>query len=127
MKILQGNRIPKPLGHSSTAIISNHQLYISGQYPISLEGTMYVEDDFETQFNIVFQNIENILQSNLINLQKIVKVTVYLSDIKYYPQFNALFADFIGKHKPVRTVVPVAELQFGSKLAVDIIAETPQR
>ncbi|WP_156308676.1 RidA family protein [Sphingobacterium endophyticum] len=123
MKILQGSRLPKPNGHYSTAIVSNHFLFISGQLPISADGRHHEEEDFEHQFNIVFQNIEDILVASSSSLQKIVKVTAYLSDTKYWPQFNALFADFIGKHKPARTVVPVTELRHGYKLEVDLIAE----
>jgi enamine deaminase RidA (YjgF/YER057c/UK114 family) len=75
MKILQGNRLPKPNGHYSTAIVSNHFLFISGQLPISSDGTHHEDDDFEGQFNVVFQNIENILVASSSSLQKIVKVT----------------------------------------------------
>ncbi len=123
MKIPQGNRLPKPNGHYSTAIVSNHFLFISGQLPISSDGTHHEDDDFEGQFNVVFQNIENILVASSSSLQKIVKVTAYISDASFWPQFNALFADYIGKHKPARTVVPVPELRHGYKLEVDLIAE----
>lgn len=123
MKILQGSRLPKPEGHYSTAIVLNHFLFISGQLPISSDGTHHNQDDFENQFNIVFQNIESILHAASTSLQKIVKVTAYINDSSYWPQFNALYADFIGKHKPVRTIVPVTELRHGYKLEVDLIAE----
>ncbi|WP_313190215.1 RidA family protein [Sphingobacterium sp.] len=123
MKILQGNRLPKPNGHYSTAIVSNHFLFVSGQLPISADGKHHEHDDFESQFTVVFQNIENILLASSSSMSKIVKVTAYVCDVKYCPQFNALFADFIGKHKPARTVVPVAELRHGYMLEVDLIAE----
>ncbi|OYD43420.1 hypothetical protein CHU00_08530 [Sphingobacterium cellulitidis] len=123
MKILQGNRLPKPNGHYSTAIVSNHLLFVSGQLPISADGKLYEDEDFESQFTVVFQNIENILLASSSSLHKIVKVTAYLSDVKFCPQFNALFADFIGKHKPARTVITVPELRHGFKIEVDLIAE----
>ena len=122
MRIMNAGRLPKPQGHYSTAIISNHFLFVSGQLPISAEGSHHHEDDFETQFNILFQNLEQVLTAASCSFSKVVKVTAYLSDIKYSPQFNALFADFIGKHKPVRTVVPVTELPWNYKLEVDLIA-----
>lgn len=123
MKILQGNRLPKPNGHYSTAIVSNHLLFVSGQLPISADGKHYEDEDFESQFTVVFQNIENILLASSSGLHKIVKVTAYLSDVKFCPQFNALFADFIGKHKPARTVITVPALRDGFKIEVDLIAE----
>lgn len=123
MKILQGNRLPKPNGHYSTAIVSNRLLFISGQLPISVDGKQHLQSDFEEQFTVVFQNLENILQASSSSIQKLVKVTVYLSDLQYWNQFNALFADYVGKHKPVRTVIAVPELQMGYLLEVDVIAE----
>ncbi|QBR12669.1 RidA family protein [Sphingobacterium sp. CZ-2] len=123
MKILQGSRIPKANGHYSTAIVSNHLLFVSGQLPISKEGKDYENAEFEEQFNVVFHNLEDILLASSTNFQKVVKVTTYLSDVQYWKQFNALFADFIGKHKPVRTVIIVPELPQGYKLEVEIIAE----
>ncbi|MFZ4262299.1 RidA family protein [Sphingobacterium sp. HJSM2_6] len=123
MKILQGARIPKANGHYSTAVVSNHLLYISGQLPIPFDGKILQHDDFETEFNIIFQNILSILQSASISVNKIVKVTAYISDLKYFPQFNSLFADFIGKHKPARTVIPVVSLPHGFKLEVELIVE----
>ncbi len=123
MKILQGTRIPKANGHYSTAVVSNHILYISGQLPIFLDGKIVEHEDFETEFNIIFQNILSILQSASTSVNKIVKVTAYISDMKYFPQFNSLFADFIGKHKPARTVIPVPILPHDFRLEVELIVE----
>ncbi len=123
MKIMEIKGIPKPQGHYSTAIVSNGQLYISGQLPISWDGTHHQNETFETQFAVVFQNIKAILEDCGSSLNKVVKVTAYLSDVHLWPKFNALYADFMGTHRPVRTVVPVPELHYGYQLEVELIAE----
>ena len=123
MQIITNSLIPKANGHYSTAIVSNNNLYISGQLPISVDGTHHKEDTFEQQFDVVFGNIKTILEASGSSLNQIVKVTAYISDVQLWPKFNTLYADFMGQHKPVRTVVPVPELHYGYKLEVDLIAE----
>lgn len=123
MKIINHPLIPKAGGHYSPAIISNNNLYISGQLPITADGTHHPNEPFERQFEIVFQNIHQILQASGSGKEQIVKVTAYLSDVKLWPLFNTLYAAHMGNHKPVRTVVPVPELHYGYLLEVDLIAE----
>jgi len=123
MKIITNDLMPKANGHYSTAIVSNNNLYVSGQLPISTDGIHHQEESFEQQFDVVFQNIKTILMASGSSLNQIVKVTAYISDVQLWPKFNALYANVMGEHKPVRTVVPVPELHYGYKLEVDLIAE----
>lgn len=123
MTIVNHTDIPKANGHYSTAIISNKTLYVSGQLPISTDGTHHNDSPFDEQFAIVFGNIKTILKASGSDLNKVVKVNVYISDVALWPQFNALYAAYMGNHKPVRTVVPVAALHYNYQLEVDLIAE----
>jgi 2-iminobutanoate/2-iminopropanoate deaminase len=123
MEIIDNNLIPKANGHYSTAIKSNGILYVSGQLPISTDGSHHPDKNFEEQFEMVFQNIVTILEASGSSLEKVVKVTVYITDVQLWPKFNSLYAHFMGNHKPVRTVVPVSQLHYGYKLEVDLIAE----
>src|SRR5690606_11475425 len=123
MRIITNDLMPKANGHYSTAIISNSNLYVSGQLPVSTDGTHHQEDSFEQQFDIVFQNIKTILAASGSSLNQIVKIKAYISDVKLWPEFNTLYAHVMGEHKPIRTVVPVPELHYGYKLEVDLIAE----
>lgn len=123
MKIIEHPLIRKTGGHYSTAIISNNTLYVSGQLPITPDGTHHQNEPFEKQFEVVFNNILQILEATGSSKNQVVKVTAYLSDVKLWPLFNTLYAEFMGAHRPVRTVVPVPELHYGYQLEVDLIAE----
>lgn len=123
MKIITNEQIPVANGHYSTAIVSNNLLFVSGQLPISAVGTHHHNETFEKQFEVVFENIIQILHASGTVKEKIVKITVYISDVKLWAEFNKLYASFMGEHKPVRTVVPVPELHHGYQLEVDLIAE----
>src|SRR5690606_38600530 len=108
MKIIKNEQLPAANGHYSTSIISNNLLFVSGQLPVSIDGTHHNEEAFEKQFEVVFGNIIKILYASGTEKEKIVKVTAYISDVKLWPEFNKLYASFMGVHKPVRTVVPVS-------------------
>ncbi|MDM1679881.1 RidA family protein [Myroides odoratimimus] len=123
MEIIKSQALPQSNGHYSTAIISNNTLYLSGQLPIDKEGIHYYKHSFEKQFNVIFENIDNILTVSGSSLQQVVKVTVYITDVALWSLFNQLFQNYFGTHKPVRTVVPVPVLHYGYKLEVEVIAE----
>ncbi|PRY04286.1 reactive intermediate/imine deaminase [Pontibacter ummariensis] len=123
MKIITNEQLPAANGHYSTAIISNNLLFVSGQLPVSTDGTHHHDEPFERQFEVVFENILQILHASDTEKEKIVKVTAYISDVRLWPEFNKLYASFMGEHKPVRTVVPVPALHYGYQLEVELIAE----
>lgn len=52
----------------------------------------------------------------------LVQVRVYVTDIAHWPAFNALYAQGAGRHRPARTVVPVAQLHFGLLVEVECVA-----
>jgi len=56
-------------------------------------------------------------------IEKIVKVNVYMMDISNFNDFNEVYAEFFGEHKPARAVVQVAGLPKNSDLEIEVIAE----
>lgn len=122
MKIIHSDRLPTPGGHYSPAIISGNSLYISGQLPISLANPQ-PQGELAEQAQTVFNNIDILLETTGINKQHLVNVQVYLSDVALWPEFNRLYAQWIGDHRPARTVVPCSALHYGALLEMSAIAE----
>lgn len=122
MKIIHSDRLPTPGGHYSPAIISGNSLYISGQLPISLASPR-PQGELAEQAQTVFNNIDILLDTVGINKRHLVNVQVYLSDVALWPEFNRLYAQWIGDHRPARTVVPCSALHYGALLEMSAIAE----
>lgn len=122
MKIIHSDRLPTPGGHYSPAIISGNSLYISGQLPISLTSPR-PQGELAEQAQTVFNNIDILLETTGINKQHLVNVQVYLSDVALWPEFNRLYAQWVGDHRPARTVVPCSALHYGALLEMSAIAE----
>ncbi len=76
----------------------------------------------EAQTERTLRNIEAILNAANSDLSRVLKMTVYVSDISQWPAVNATYARVMGDHKPARTIVPVKELHYGFLIEIDVIA-----
>jgi 2-iminobutanoate/2-iminopropanoate deaminase len=122
-KITIPGAIP-PRGHYTPAIESNGFLFLSGIIPANpVTGEKHNAASFGEQTAVVLNNLETVLKAAGSSLQKLVKVTVFLNDISHWDEFNKLYLERMGDHKPARTVVPVGSLHYGFLIELDAIAE----
>ena len=113
---------PQPAGHYSQATISGGLIFVSGQLPVDPK-TKEIPDSIGGQTNLVIDHLDSILKASGSSLQKVVKVTVYISDISLWDEVNGVYAERFGEHKPARAIVPTRDLHFGCKIEMDAIAE----
>lgn len=107
------------------AIVSNGFCFVSGILPIDpFTGEKFNAASFEAQAIVVLNNLDTLLQAAGSSLTKLVKVTVFVSDISHWDTFNRLYIKKLGDHKPVRTVVPTTTLHAGFLVELDAIAES---
>ena len=72
---------------------------------------------------MVLQNIASILAASNSDLNNVLKVTVYVSDISSWGKVNQVYTECFGEHKPARVVVPTKDLHFGFSIEMDAIAK----
>ncbi len=113
--------VSHPKGHYSPGIIHNEVVYVSGQLPIDADGNVQL-GSIEQQTALCMHNIEQILSEANSNLQHILKVNVFVSDISFWPRINAEYGKIMGNHKPARIVVPCNQLNYGCGIEIDCIA-----
>lgn len=53
---------------------------------------------------------------------KVIKTTIYISDINLWDSVNQIYAEFFGQHRPARSVVPTQQLHFGFQIEIEAIA-----
>ena len=112
----------EPRGHYSHVAIHRELAYLSGQLPIDQHGTPLTDQPFDTQARQVLQNLDHCLTTAGTRRSNLVSVTVYIADIDQWPAFDAIYADWIGEHRPARTVAGVIKLHHGSALEAQAIA-----
>lgn len=113
---------PAPGGHYSQAIIHNGLIYIAGQLPIDPATGEKKLGSIEEQTEQVLANIRAILEAAGSSLNRVLKMTVYISDIELWGKVNEIYARALGEHRPARAVVPIKELHYGFKIEIEAIA-----
>ena len=113
---------PKPGGHYSQAIIHNGLIYVAGQLPIDSATGEKKLGSIEEQTEQVLSNLRAILEAAGSSLNRVLKTTVYVSDIELWSKVNEIYARTFGEHRPARALVPVKELHYGFKIEIEAIA-----
>ena len=110
-----------PGGHYSHAVVAAGMVFVSGQLPITVGGQRLNDQPFEAQVVQVLHNVEAALTAGGSDKTRLVQVRVYVTDIALWPAFNALYAAWIGEHRPARAVVPVPQLHHGFLIEVEAV------
>lgn len=111
-----------PAGHYSQAIVHEGLVYVSGQLPLDPVTRAPNSGPIEEQVELVLRNLAGILEAAGSGTDKVLRTTVYVSDIALWGRVNAAYAAFFGDHRPARSVVPTRELHFGCLVEIDAIA-----
>ncbi len=123
MDIIRTDGAPAPAGHYSQAIVHGGLVYVAGTLPIDpATGEVLAGRPIEEQAERVLRNIFAILQAAGSSPDRVLKVTVYVSDIGNWARVNEVYARMFGDHRPVRTVVPTGALHHGVGIEAEAVA-----
>ena len=123
-KIIATSKAPAAIGPYSQAIKIGNFLYTSGQISLDAETMKMVTGSIEIETEKVLQNLEAILVKDGLNLNNVIKTTVYLSDLGDFSKMNQVYESFFSSNKPARACVQVAALPKGAKVEIDAIAHS---
>jgi 2-iminobutanoate/2-iminopropanoate deaminase len=115
---------PAPVGPYSQAIRSGDVVYVSGQIPLDPATGEKVEGEIEDEARQVLANLKAVLEAAGSGMDRVVKATVYLTDLSLFPRVNAVYAEaFDADPAPARVTVGVAALPLGAQVEIDAIAQ----
>jgi 2-iminobutanoate/2-iminopropanoate deaminase len=121
MKVVSTNKAPQAIGPYSQAIIANGMVFTSGQIALNSQGELVCED-VAGQTEQVLTNLSEVLQEAGSSLQKVIKTTIFLSNMDDFATVNEIYAKHFGDHKPARSTVAVKTLPLNVKVEIDCIA-----
>ena len=70
-------------------------------------------------------NLTAVLHAAGADLRDILKVNIYLADMGDFVEVNALYAEWLGGHRPARATVAVSALPLGARIEMDLVARDP--
>lgn len=113
---------PKAIGPYSQGIRANGFVFCAGQTPIDPATSKLIEGDIAAQTRRVLQNLSAILDAAGTSLGKVVKTTVFLTDMANFKAMNEVYAEFFPQHPPARSTFAVAGLPLGASVEIECIA-----
>ncbi|MFM0740587.1 RidA family protein [Paraburkholderia xenovorans] len=108
---------PKPY---SDAVSRDGWIYLSGKTGAVSDGTL--PEDFALQSVQAMLNVRDALLAAKASLSDVVKVTVFLTSMDDYSEFNEIYVQFFPETKPARSCVAVSGLPRGAKVEVEAVA-----
>lgn len=122
MKIISIPNAPAAIGPYSQAMVVGDMIYTSGQIALKPDGS-FVDSDITLQAIQVLENLRYILESENSSLKKVIKTTVFLSNMDNFAKLNEVYARYFGNHKPARTTVAVKTLPKNALVEIECIAQ----
>lgn len=119
MQVINTNNAPDAIGTYSQAVKAGQTVYLSGQIPLDKETMTIVSDDIEKQVEQVFRHLTAVCEASGGDLSKIVKLTVYLTDLSHFPVVNDVMSQFVSRPYPARAAIEVSALPKGAKVEID--------
>ena len=113
---------PKAIGPYSQAVKAAGFVYTSGQIPLDPKSGNLAGGTFEEDVHRVFANLKAILTAAGTDFSRVVKATVYVTDLGNFATLNSIYESYFGDHKPARTTVEVPKLPKGATVEIDLIA-----
>jgi 2-iminobutanoate/2-iminopropanoate deaminase len=120
--IIETDNAPVAIGPYSQAIRIGDFLYTSGQIALEPRSGIFLSGEIEEETDQTLKNISAILQADGLNLENVIKTTVYLSNLNDFARMNTVYEKYFSKNKPARACVQVAALPKGAKVEIDAIA-----
>ena len=124
MQVIETRDAPTAAGHYSQAIVHNGVEYVAGQLPIDPKDKNRPVGSIEEQTERTLRNVEAILVAAGSGLDRVLQMTIFISDIELWGGVNTAYARVMGSHKPARAVVPVNDLHYGYQIEIQAIAAT---
>ncbi len=118
---IHSDRAPAAIGTYSQAVKSGRIVFLSGQIPLDPASMEIVGGNFEARARRVFDNLAAVAEAAGGNLDAIVKLTVFLTDLDNFATVNAVMEDYFDAPYPARAALQVSALPKGADIEADAI------
>lgn len=106
----------------SPAVKANGFVFVSGLPPLDRKSGELVKGDISVQTQVSLENVKAALEAAGSSLEKVVKVTIYISNAAHFPTVNAIYARYFPHDPPARTFVAVGSWPLEFDIEIECIA-----
>lgn len=117
--IIHSEHAPEAIGTYSQAVKVSDTVYLSGQIPLDPKTMVLIDGGFEAQAHQVFKNLQAVCQAANGDLENIVKLNIYLTDLNNFPIVNEVMAQYFSEPYPARAAIGISQLPKGAEIEAD--------
>jgi 2-iminobutanoate/2-iminopropanoate deaminase len=121
-KVINTAHAPAPIGPYSQAVIAGNMLFVSGQIALHPVTGELVDDDIEVETKQVMENIKSILHHAGSDFSKIIKCSIFISDMANFVKINKVYGSYFERDFPARETVEVSRLPKDVNVEISVIA-----
>ena len=121
-KVFATTNAPGAIGPYSQAVQAGGMVFVSGQLPIDPATGAFAGDDVKSQTRQSLTNIKNILASEGIGVDQVIRVGVFLKDMNTFGDMNEVYGEFFEGDYPARAAVEVARLPKDALVEIEAVA-----
>lgn len=118
-KVIQTDTAPSAIGPYSQGIQSGQFIFLSGQIPLDPKTNAIISEDIQLQVTQVFENLKNVTIAAGGNLDSLVRIGIYLTDLNHFSIVNEIMTKYFNAPFPARSTIEVSGLPKGAKVEVD--------
>jgi 2-iminobutanoate/2-iminopropanoate deaminase len=112
---------PAAIGPYSHAVRAGELLFCSGQIPLDPATGELVGASAAEQARRCLESLRAVCEAAGTSLQRAVRVTVYMTDLRAFAEVNEVYAGFFSEQPPARVAVGVAALPRGAYVEIDAV------
>jgi 2-iminobutanoate/2-iminopropanoate deaminase len=113
---------PKAIGPYSQAVRANGFVFVSGQVALDPKTQQLIEGGIAQQTERVMENLKGIVEASGSTMAKVVKTTVFLTDMNDFSTMNEIYGRYFPSHPPARATVQVSRLPKDVRVEIEVVA-----
>lgn len=122
MEVISTHRAPGAIGPYVQGIRASGLVFVSGQIGLDPASGALVAGGAEAETRRALENLAAILAEAGSGLDRVLRATVYLADLRDFDVMNRVYAEAFGEHRPTRVCVEVSKLPKGGRVEIDAVA-----
>lgn len=122
LEVIQTDEAPPTIGPYVQAVRFDNVLYLSGQLGIDPATRQLVQGGIREETDRALKNLAAVLRAGNSSLEKVVKTTVFMIDLREFEQMNEVYANYFSKWKPARATVEVSHLPVKARVEIELVA-----
>ena len=122
--VIATTEAPGAVGPYSQGIATDGLVFTAGQIPVNPATGKIEAETIEDQTRQVLSNVDAVLRAAGSSLHRIVKMTVFMTDLGDFQAMNAVYAEFFPSDPPARSAVQVVALPLGVQIEMEAVALT---